>query len=124
MTVAAADPGPHHLAVSTITRPHPEAVVPTRPEPTRMTAPRTRVHPVRSRPRWRWTHGTPGRIRLLAAGAAVATVAVAVLLVLEVGRVQRELDAIGHAAGPEVVASADLYFALNDMDAQIANVLL
>jgi hypothetical protein len=69
-------------------------------------------------------HGTPGRIRLLAASAALATVFVAVLLVTEAGRERDGLNTIGHQTGPEVIASADLYFALNDMDAQIANVLL
>ncbi|MFI9324553.1 hypothetical protein ACIGXI_32870 [Kitasatospora aureofaciens] len=33
-------------------------------------------------------------------------------------------DVIGHQAAPQVVRSADLYFALNDMDAQAANLLL
>ncbi|MGW7580126.1 hypothetical protein ACWGKU_03980 [Kitasatospora sp. NPDC054768] len=33
-------------------------------------------------------------------------------------------DVIGHRAAPQVVRSADLYFALNDMDAQAANLLL
>ncbi|MEU6239024.1 hypothetical protein, partial [Kitasatospora sp. NPDC047058] len=33
-------------------------------------------------------------------------------------------DVIGHQAAPQVVRSADLYFALNDMDAQVANLLL
>jgi hypothetical protein len=72
----------------------------------------------------RWWHGTPGRIRLLAAGTALATIALGVLLLAEVDRERGGLDLIGHRAGPEVIASADLYFALNDMDAQIANVLL
>ena len=30
----------------------------------------------------------------------------------------------GHDAGPQAVATADLYFALSDMDAQVATVLL
>lgn len=34
------------------------------------------------------------------------------------------LTTIGHDAGPQVVATGDLFFALNDMDAQVANVLL
>jgi hypothetical protein len=67
---------------------------------------------------------TPGRIRLLAACGALATVGLVALLAFEVGRERDGLHAIGDRAGPEVVASADLYFALNDMDAQVANVLL
>jgi hypothetical protein len=72
----------------------------------------------------RWVHGTPGRIRLLAAGAAVATVALVAVLLVEVNRERDGLRMIGHTAAPEVIASADLYFALNDLDAQLANVLL
>ncbi|MFD0531554.1 hypothetical protein ACFQ1I_41135 [Kitasatospora arboriphila] len=34
------------------------------------------------------------------------------------------IDAIGHRAAPQAVRAADLYFALSDMDAQAANLLL
>jgi hypothetical protein len=34
------------------------------------------------------------------------------------------LQQIGHQSEPQVLATTDLYFALNDMDAQVANVLL
>jgi hypothetical protein len=66
----------------------------------------------------------PGRIR---AFAAVGVVAVAVLFgaaAFAIGDARDGLRIIGHDAGPQVVATADLYFALSDMDTQVANVLL
>ncbi|WP_432971275.1 hypothetical protein [Dactylosporangium sp. CA-233914] len=68
--------------------------------------------------------GTATRIRVLAGVAAALAVALAVVLTVEVGQERAGLRVIGHQAAPEVVATADLYFALNDMDAQLANVLL
>ncbi|MFJ4670722.1 hypothetical protein [Kitasatospora purpeofusca] len=77
---------------------------------------------------YRWLHRswwhTPRLVRgltgiclavLLAAAAATATV---------LGGAREGTDAIGHRAAPQVARSADLYFALNDMDAQAANLLL
>ncbi|WP_224279184.1 hypothetical protein [Streptomyces sp. LS1784] len=52
---------------------------------------------------------------LLAAGAVTAVV---------LGGARDGTDVIGHRAAPQVVRSADLYFALNDMDAQAADLLL
>ncbi|WP_051836408.1 hypothetical protein [Streptomyces sp. NRRL WC-3742] len=52
---------------------------------------------------------------LLAAGTATGAV---------LGGARDGTDVIGHQAAPQVVRSADLYFALNDMDAQAANLLL
>ncbi|MCX4688582.1 hypothetical protein OG401_30525 [Kitasatospora purpeofusca] len=54
-------------------------------------------------------------VGLLTAGAATATV---------LAGAREGTDAIGRRAAPQVVRSADLYFALNDMDAQAANLLL
>ncbi|HXA63233.1 MAG TPA: hypothetical protein VNW94_29150, partial [Streptosporangiaceae bacterium] len=34
------------------------------------------------------------------------------------------LKVIGHGAGPQAIATADLYYALSDMDVQIAGILL
>ena len=67
---------------------------------------------------------TPTRIRVLALVVAVVVGALVVLLVVEVRREHTGLDVIGHRTAPVVVASTDLYFALNDMDAQLANILL
>ena len=55
---------------------------------------------------------------------AAATIVLAVLLGLGVQGQRDGLRVIGGQAAPVVVAAADLYFALNDMDAQVANVLL
>ncbi|MFJ7911990.1 hypothetical protein [Kitasatospora sp. NPDC096204] len=52
---------------------------------------------------------------LLAAGTVTGTA---------LGGARNGTDVIGHEAAPQVVRSADLYFALNDMDAQSANLLL
>jgi hypothetical protein len=43
---------------------------------------------------------------------------------ISIGHARDGLNAIGHTAGPQVVTTADLYFALSDMDAQVANLLL
>ena len=71
--------------------------------------------------RWRTT---PDRIR----GMATVTVIVAVLLGLIAAAaftsIASGLRLIGQQAEPEVLATTDLYFRLNDMDAQVANVLL
>ena len=67
---------------------------------------------------------TPTRIRAVALAVAVIVIAMVVLFVLEVRRERTGLDVIGHQTAPVVVASNDLYFAFNDMDAQLANTLL
>ncbi|MEU4588399.1 hypothetical protein AB0F92_41200 [Kitasatospora aureofaciens] len=88
------------------------------PEPR---APRHRSgHSWRSRTWWntpRLVRGLTGLclVALLAAGTATGTV---------LGGARDGTDVIGHQAAPQVVRSADLYFALNDMDAQAANLLL
>ncbi|MEU9889950.1 hypothetical protein [Sphaerisporangium sp. NPDC051011] len=66
----------------------------------------------------------PGWIRLLT-GLVVATVLLVFgAVALAVGHARDGLQVIGHTAGPQVVATADLYFALSDMDAQVAGLLL
>ncbi|MEU7090566.1 hypothetical protein [Kitasatospora aureofaciens] len=88
------------------------------PEPR---APRHRSgHSWRSRTWWntpRLVRGLTGLclVALLATGTATGTV---------LGGARDGTDVIGHQAAPQVVRSADLYFALNDMDAQAANLLL
>ncbi len=67
---------------------------------------------------------TPQRIRLLAAMAAALALVFGLVVTQGVAAVRGGLRDIGHRAGPQVVATSDLYFALNDMDAQVANVLL
>jgi hypothetical protein len=54
----------------------------------------------------------------------VVAAGTAALLSVEVGRQRDGLALIGDRSATEVVAASDLYVALNDMDAQLANVLL
>jgi hypothetical protein len=58
--------------------------------------------------------------------AAAVTVAVflGVITAALFGNIASGLQLIGHQSDPEVLATTDLYFRLNDMDAQVANVLL
>ncbi|WP_214321889.1 hypothetical protein [Nonomuraea sediminis] len=67
---------------------------------------------------------TPQWLRALAGGALILAVTLGVTLAVAVSGVRDGLQVIGHRTGPQVVATQDLYFALNDMDAQVANVLL
>src|SRR5262249_47154532 len=43
---------------------------------------------------------------------------------IAIGNARDGLRIIGHDAGPQVLATGDLFFALSDMDSQVANVLL
>src|SRR5690606_39691524 len=54
--------------------------------------------------------------------AAIA--ALLAVLTVAIGNARDSVQAIGHDAGPQVVATGTLYFALSDMDAQVSNVLL
>jgi len=64
------------------------------------------------------------RIRILLAGAVILAVALCAALVIAVRSARGGIDLIGHHSGPVVVATSDLYFALSEMDTQVANVLL
>lgn len=66
----------------------------------------------------------PGRMRAAALAAVLAVAALFTVTSSFVGDARDGLQVIGHGAGPQVVATSDLYFALSDMDAQLANVLL
>jgi hypothetical protein len=67
---------------------------------------------------------TPARIRALTAAAVLAVAALFAVTAVAIGNARDGLQVIGHDAGPQVVATGDLYFALSDMDAQVADVLL
>ncbi len=67
---------------------------------------------------------TPQWIRLLCAACLVATIAVVVICQVAVGIVRSGWNQIGHQMAPQVVSTTGVTFALNDMDAQLANVLL
>jgi hypothetical protein len=66
----------------------------------------------------------PGRIRAAALAAVLAVAALFAVTGSAIGDARDGLRVIGHGAGPQVVATGDLYFSLSDMDAQLANVLL
>jgi len=70
------------------------------------------------------THPAPVWIRAFAAGVTVAAVAVAVVLATAASSLHDGLTVLGHRTAPQVAATEDLYLALSDMDAQLANVLL
>lgn len=72
---------------------------------------------------WRdWA--TPTRIRVLAGGPIALVLVLATVLTAALAGLTGTLDTVGHRTGPQVEATSDLYFALSDMDAQVANVLL
>jgi hypothetical protein len=66
----------------------------------------------------------PERIRGLSALIVLLAVALGATLAVIFGSVAGGVRTIGNQAAPEVSASTDLYFRLNDMDAQVANILL
>ena len=67
---------------------------------------------------------TPSRIRALTGVVVGLALAFGVVAAVVFGSVSSGLQLIGYDAAPEVTASTTLYFHLNDMDAQVANVLL
>jgi hypothetical protein len=75
----------------------------------------------RIRPR-RWS--TPARVRAGAAAAVLLTGCLCALLAVVSGRLAGEFVSVGQQDAPRVSAATGLYFALNDMDAQVANLLL
>ncbi|WP_030164243.1 hypothetical protein [Spirillospora albida] len=64
------------------------------------------------------------RVRVLTALAAALLVALLAVAWTAVTDAREGIRVIGHDAGPQVVATGDLYFQLTDMDAQLANALL
>ena len=84
----------------------------------------TPVSPSDSVVRRRSRATTPQRIRALTIAVAVLAVVLTGVVAQGITGVRGGLRDIGHRSGPQVVATSDAYFALNDMDAQVANVLL
>ncbi len=78
----------------------------------------------RRRRRVREPRNTSAFIRVWALVVAVVVAALAVLLTQEVRQENSGLRVIGYQTAPVVDASTDLYLRLNDMDAQLANILL
>ncbi|MFA1539449.1 hypothetical protein [Actinomadura monticuli] len=64
------------------------------------------------------------RVRTLTAMSLVLLVVLLGLGWAAVANAREGVRVIGHDAGPQVVATGDLYFQLTDMDAQLANALL
>ncbi len=67
---------------------------------------------------------TPGSVRALAAVAVLAIAGFYIVANIAIGNARDGLRVIGHDAGPQVLATGDLYFALSDMDSQLASILL
>jgi hypothetical protein len=67
---------------------------------------------------------TPGRLRALTVAALVMAAALFAVAALTIRDAHKGLEIIGHDAGPQVVATTDLYYALSDMDARLAGALL
>src|SRR5690606_38038315 len=74
--------------------------------------------------RGRWLRTIPGRIGVHVVLCLAAIAALLAVLTVAIGNARDSVQAIGHDAGPQVVATGTLYFALSDMDAQVSNVLL
>jgi hypothetical protein len=66
----------------------------------------------------------PGRIRLWSLAAVLGVITLFAVATAAIGNARSGLEVIGREAGPQVVATSSLYFALSDMDAQVAEVLL
>ncbi|GAA2129937.1 hypothetical protein GCM10009760_01770 [Kitasatospora kazusensis] len=70
-----------------------------------------------------WWH-TPRLVRGLAALCLATLLTAAAVAATVLGGARDGIDAIGHRSAPQAVRAADLYFALSDMDAQEADLLL
>lgn len=67
---------------------------------------------------------TPARLRMWTAAILVAALAMLVALSVTMGLVQRQSRIIGDEAAPQAATASDLYFALSDLDAQVARLVL
>jgi hypothetical protein len=67
---------------------------------------------------------TPAKIRTGAAAAVALACCLAAVIAVASGALGGQFQAIGNRDAPTVNSTTGLYFSLNDMDAQVANVLL
>ena len=67
---------------------------------------------------------TPARLRLWVAVTILTAAALLATTSLLMARVQEQVRIIGDEAAPQAATAADLYFALSDMDAQVARMVL
>ncbi|MFF5259291.1 hypothetical protein ACFY4C_10130 [Actinomadura viridis] len=120
--MTAAGPGPTITATAPGTAPAAPA------SPYGQAAPVTAAAPRPARPGGRRPALPPrtvaGRVRALAAAVVAALVALLAATWIAVGDARDGVGVIGHDAGPQVVATGNLYFHLTTMDAQLANALL
>ncbi|WP_412515672.1 hypothetical protein [Actinomadura madurae] len=97
---------------------------PSRPPVTEDAAEVRRTGRLRTFVRGRWLKTIPGRIRSHVVLCLAALLALLAVLTVAIGNARDSVETIGHDAGPQVVATGTLYFALSDMDAQVSNILL
>ncbi|MFD3685282.1 hypothetical protein ACFWTE_10740 [Nocardiopsis sp. NPDC058631] len=71
-----------------------------------------------------WLRTTPARVWLLTAVCLVSVVGLFGSATFTLNQAREDLDVLGRGAGPQAMATTDLYLALADMDAQMADVLL
>jgi len=76
--------------------------------------------PPRVRRRW----STPTAIKVCAAAVVLVSAVFAAVAAVTSSQVRSGFDAIGHTEAPQVVATNDLVYSLNDMDANLANILM
>jgi len=67
---------------------------------------------------------TPARLRLWVAVTVLTAAALLITTSVLMARVQDQIRIIGDQAAPQAATAADLYFALSDMDAQVARMVL
>ncbi|MFJ9556294.1 hypothetical protein ACIRPH_20965 [Nocardiopsis sp. NPDC101807] len=72
----------------------------------------------------RWLRTTPARVWLLTVVCLVSLAGLFGSATLTLNQARGGLDVVGHAAGPQALATTNLYLALADMDARTADVLL
>jgi hypothetical protein len=84
--------------------------------------PGLRSRPASVPPRRRWS--TPAALKVCTAVVVLTSAGFATAAAVASGRVRSGFDAIGHTEAPQVVAANELVYSLNDMDANLANVLL
>jgi Tfp pilus assembly protein PilN len=71
---------------------------------------------------WTWT--TPLWIRALTAAAVLLALVLGTVISNVAATALDGVTAVGHQTAPQVATSADLAFALSDMDGQLANIIL
>ncbi|WP_435107888.1 hypothetical protein [Nocardiopsis synnemataformans] len=72
----------------------------------------------------RWAGTTPARVWLLSSVCVLAVLGLFGSAAATLGQTREDLHVLGVEAGPQALATTDLYLALADMDARVADVLL